>query len=105
MNLSVSSGQDDGVTTLTLIGELDLATHDSAASEIRRAVHEDGVTAVIVDISGLSFLDSSGISVLLQGNRDAETTGVSYRLTGAAGMVREVLAVTGVLEHLSGESV
>lgn len=103
MDLSVASSQDGGVTTLTVVGELDLATRDRAANEISRAVRADGATTVIVDVSGVRFLDSSGISVLIQGRREAEATGVSYRLTGANGMVREVLAMTGVLEHLSGE--
>jgi anti-sigma B factor antagonist len=105
LDLSVSSSQDDGITTLTVIGELDIATRDSATNEISRAVHADGVRTVVVDVSGVRFLDSSGISVLLHGRREAEATGVSYLLTGATGMVREVLAVTGVLAHLSGESV
>src|SRR5690242_20913745 len=49
-----------------------LATRDSAANEISRAVRADGATTVIVDVSGVRFLDSSGISVLIQGRREAE---------------------------------
>lgn len=105
MDFSVSSSQDDGVTTLTVTGEFDLASQDNAAGEISRAVHAGGVRTVIVDVSGVRFLDSSGISVLLKGRRDADRAGVGYRLTGATGMVREVLSVTGVLEHLSNDPV
>jgi anti-sigma B factor antagonist len=60
--------------------------------------------AVNVDLSDLAYLDSSGIGGLVKGRRKADKTGVAYRVTGATGMVRQVLSLTGVLEYLCGES-
>lgn len=105
MNVSISTERNGGVATVSVGGELDLASAPQADQEIRAAAEADGVTDVVVDLSKLGFLDSSGIAVLLRGRRVAEASGVTYRVTGPSGMVRQVLALTGILEHLTGEPV
>jgi anti-anti-sigma factor len=62
------------------------------------------VDAVLVDLAGVQFLDSSGIASLLKGRRLADQRGVSYRAVGADGMIRQVLELGGVWEHLCGNS-
>lgn len=103
MDLSVATRQDNGVATLAIAGELDLASGDVLARAISQAASAGGTHTVIVDLSELRFLDSSGISILLKGRREADSAGIAYRITGATGMVRQVLSLTGVLEHLSAE--
>jgi anti-anti-sigma factor len=58
------------------------------------------VTAVVVDLAGVQFLDSSGIAVLLKGRRLADERGAAYRVAGAHGMVKRILELSGVWEHL-----
>lgn len=103
MDLTVSTGREDDVVTLVVAGELDLSSGEVVTRAIGRAVSTDGVRAVVVDLSELRFVDSSGIAVLLKGRREADRTGVSYRVTGATGVVNQVLSLTGVLQHLSAE--
>jgi anti-sigma B factor antagonist len=102
--VSVSTTREDGVGTVTVTGELDLASGDGVTRAIGQEITAPDTTAVLVDLSALTFLDSSGISVLVKGRREADKTGVSYRVTGVTGMVRQVLSLTGLLEHLCGES-
>jgi anti-anti-sigma factor len=104
VDLSVSTEQRDATATVTLSGELDLSSQDLVDRSIDRAVGTVGVRQVVVDLSGLRFIDSSGIAVLLKGRRRADEAEVGYRVNAAEGIVREVLSLTGVLEHLSGES-
>ncbi len=104
MAVSVSSGRQDGLATVTVIGELDLAAVDIVIEAIGQEITATGTKAVNVDLSETQFLDSSGISILLKGRREADKTGVAYRVTGATGMVRHILQLTGVLEHLCAES-
>jgi anti-anti-sigma factor len=49
-------------------------------------------------------MDSAGINVLLKGRRLADDHGKQFRVTGAAGIVRQVLDITGVTAHLSGSA-
>ena len=46
------------------------------------------MTTVQVDLSGVRFLDSSGIALLLRGRRDADERAVGYRVTGAHGIAQ-----------------
>lgn len=103
MSISVSTQWQDGVATIRVGGELDLATGEPLAQEIHRAINGAGTRAIRVDLSQMQFIDSSGIAVLLKGRRAADRTGVAYHITGAAGMVHHILSLTGVLEHLSAE--
>ena len=57
--------REDGTRILTVRGELDMATAPFLGQRIRRPLFWDGVRAVVVDLSGVGFLDSSGASALL----------------------------------------
>jgi anti-anti-sigma factor len=86
-------------------GEIDLASSGWLTREIEAAVAmaaEAPDTSVVVDLSKVSFLDSSGINALITGSRLAGGAG-HFRVTGATGFVREVLEFTGVWGHLGGE--
>ena len=103
MDVAVSTQRDDGVATLSISGAMDLDAVDHIEGAIGEAVNTPGTSTIVVDLSAVDFLDSSGIAILLKGRRVADAGGVTYRVTGAAGMVRQVLDLTGVWAHLSGE--
>ncbi len=100
MTLELSTHRDADVATVTAVGEIDLSTADALQHAITD-VQGDRPIAVVVDLAGVTFIDSAGINVLLTGKRLADERGQDYRVTGAGGMVREVLELTGVWEHLS----
>ncbi|WBB69943.1 STAS domain-containing protein [Micromonospora sp. WMMD812] len=100
MALSLSSRRVADAVTVSAQGEVDLPTADDLEREIAAAVGSDA-TAILVDLGGVTFLDSAGINVLLKGRRLADQHGKSYRVAGAQGMVRQLLRMTGVWEHLS----
>jgi anti-sigma B factor antagonist len=104
VDLSIATNRQDEVVTLSVAGDVDLATGQKLEREITEAVVGAGPGSVVVDLSGVGFLDSSGISVLVRGRRLADGLGVSYRVTGANGTIRQVLDITGVWGHLSGQA-
>ncbi|HZN72769.1 MAG TPA: STAS domain-containing protein [Micromonosporaceae bacterium] len=101
--LSLSSHVDAGTVTVTVSGEIDLANVDELADEIVSAVRGEATT-VVVDLAGVTFIDSVGITALLKGRRLADEHGKAYRATGAEGLVRQLLDLTGVWTHLSGQT-
>jgi anti-anti-sigma factor len=101
MNISVSAGDP---VVVTVGGEVDLGNSASLAAAIGEALEQDAVSSVEVDLGAVTFLDSSGIAALLKGRRLADDAGVDYRVTGMHGIVRQVLELTGVLDHLTGRS-
>ena len=61
---------DDGrCLTLRLLGELDHAAAQEVMSGIEDAVEEYLPRRCVLDLSGLSFMDSSGIAVILKTDR------------------------------------
>jgi anti-sigma B factor antagonist len=93
------------MATVVVSGEIDVASSPTVGEALSQAVLADGADAVLVDLSAVRFLDSSGISVLLKGRRLAGERAVSYRVTGANDMVRRILELTGVWEHLCGDPI
>jgi anti-sigma B factor antagonist len=76
-------------------GEVDLATCPQLRAKLVELV-DQGVYHLIVDLEQVSFLDSSGIGVLIGGLRRVREHGGSLRLTAPSPQVRRVLELTGV---------
>jgi anti-anti-sigma factor len=102
MGISVSAQRSDDALRLRVAGEIDLSNIEALQAEVANAVESGETRLVVVDLAEVTFLDSSGISALLKGRRLADDAGKGFRVEGAQGMVREVLTITGVWEHLSG---
>lgn len=56
----------NGVLTLTLEGELDLATAPQVREPLEAAL-DGGATRIVVDMLGCTFIDSTGLGILLHG--------------------------------------
>ena len=91
---------DSGVAVLTISGEHDLST----APILRRRLGGllDEGTAVVVDLSPATFVDSSILGVILDGRRRAATAGIGFAIVHANGAdaVDRVLEVTGLRAEL-----
>lgn len=91
---------DDGVR-VTLEGELDLAT----AAEVDAALRESIESAVepercMVDLRGLTFMDSSGLRTILGAGRAARRQGRSLTLVAGPPAVQRVFEICGVADGL-----
>lgn len=87
----------EGYHVARLSGEIDL----SNASDLERLlcdVIDQG--PVVVELSGLEFLDSTGLSALIVARRRADRLGTGLGLAGARGAVRRVLEITELDRHL-----
>ncbi len=83
-----------GTATLAVSGELDTLTApelDTALGELLGI--QDAV--LVVDLSGVTFLASSGLAVLIQAARRAEESGRALHLVVTSRAVRRPLEVTG----------
>lgn len=96
---AVSVGESgEGRTVVTVRGELDLATADRLWVELETVLLSRNL--VVLDGSGISFLDSSGLRVLLQAGKRAAADGVSFRLVAPQPAVQRVLELAGASGHL-----
>lgn len=77
-------------------GEIDRSTAPALSDRLRIATFE-GKGAVTVDLCEVSFMDSSGISVLLNALRRLTRQRRAFRLVCAPGNVRRVFELTGLV--------
>ena len=90
--------EDDRVT-VKLTGDIDLATADKVGEALTDALTLG--KQVWVDLSAVTFLDSTGIRALVQAHRKAEGLGTQLYVHGAQQWVAKVLEVTGVGQLLA----
>jgi anti-sigma B factor antagonist len=87
----------DGATTVAIAGELDLSTIPRMEGPLLEQLSQR--PAVLVDLSKLSFIDSSGIGILIQASRLANGTRMNV-LIGPGSQVDRVFRITGIAEAL-----
>jgi anti-sigma B factor antagonist len=85
-----------GRVVVTLAGELDLAAADGFWTTLEPLIEPSGV--VVLDGTELSFLDSSGLRVLLLANTRANELGAKLRLVAPHRAVQRTLQLTGADE-------
>jgi anti-sigma B factor antagonist len=78
-------------------GEIDLACSDQLLRACVDAVDRTPTPRQLCcDLSGVTFIDSTGISALVAAKHASENAGTEMVLAGARGHVRRVLELTGV---------
>jgi anti-sigma B factor antagonist len=87
-----------GAVCLALRGELDLEHAYTFDEELRR-VERRRPPCVVLDLRGLSFLDSSGLARLLAARRRARRDKRRLLLVRGGTAVTRLLAITAVGEH------
>lgn len=86
---------DDGSAVLRVAGELDLSTAPMLRDELERLVSA-GRTQIVIDVTDLEFIDSSGISVLVRTYR----RGGRLSLQNPRTSVRRPLEISGVHRYI-----
>jgi anti-sigma B factor antagonist len=91
--------RDRESATVTLAGELDIATVPRVEEAIE-ATLTDGLQVLTVDLSGLGFVDSSGLRLFIVLDQRAAEQGWELRLLRPDAHVLTVFQVSGVEENL-----
>ncbi|GIJ76796.1 anti-anti-sigma factor [Micromonospora phaseoli] len=101
MTFTVTYADHGGVgpARLRLAGELDMGSAPQLNAVIDRLA-EDGERRLLIDLTDLTFCDSTGIAVFVRGDNRAAAEGGWLRVTGATGRVERVLQLTGLAEVL-----
>ncbi len=86
------SGHDAPVMALS--GELDMATTRTMSDHLSELVRSG--TDVVVDLRGLCFIDSSGLSALMAARQQSEDRGTTLTLRAPTRTVTRLLTITGL---------
>jgi anti-anti-sigma factor len=83
-------------------GELDLRTVAQLREQLDELLNA-GFTRLVIDLRKLEFMDSSGLSLLLNTHRAAQQEGWQLSLIQGGHAVRRVFEITGLLDRLPFE--
>ncbi|MBT8202350.1 MAG: STAS domain-containing protein [Acidimicrobiia bacterium] len=107
MNIDIDVAEKADWTIVTVVGEIDLASAPNLESTLADRIGS-GVK-LIVDLDRVTFIDSTGLRVLISSHREVENHGGSFAVVPGSGPVARLLDLTGVDQqmpiHNSVESV
>jgi anti-sigma B factor antagonist len=87
--------RDDGVGVVRLTGEVDMYTAPQLKQSMLGLI-DDGAAKVVIDLSGVTFIDSTALGVLIGGVRRLHAAGGAMALVVATRPVGRVLSITGL---------
>ncbi len=94
----IGSARSDGAITIEVVGDIDISTSPRLLAEIR-ALLAGGPSSVVLDLTRVGFCDSSGLSVLVQLNRQCAEAETDLALAPSK-VVRRAIELTGLLSTL-----
>jgi anti-sigma B factor antagonist len=98
--LHIQADPEGAPGVLRLEGELDPHTAPLLEREVA-ALTERGQIDLVLDLSGLQFIDSSGLRVLIAAHRELTALGGSLALRSPSETAQRLLEITGLVDHIT----
>lgn len=100
MDLYVENGHQDGWSTVKVTGEIDMSNAEELGNFLAKLV-EDEQRNLALDLSGIEFIDSSGLGVLVKIHQILEEQNRSLVLHSVSSPAARTLEVSGLDKVLS----
>jgi anti-anti-sigma factor len=98
-DIGIDIVERDGAVVITVEGEVDLSVAERFQASLVKAGASDA-PAIVLDLDRVSFMDASGVHVVLQFSISEPGRG-RLALTRGSPQVRRLLEITGVRRYLS----
>jgi anti-sigma B factor antagonist len=95
--ITLSTSDEDGVVTVKVVGEVDTFTAPVLRSTLDGQL-EQSPRELVIDLSGVQFLGSAGLAVLVETQKSARSREVALRLIATTRAVTRPLEVTGLFD-------
>jgi anti-sigma B factor antagonist len=96
LKISVDRGGNDALVRLT--GRVDVDSSPDLRDRLRVLLSDEASPqTVIVDLAGVTYIETSGVATLIEALRTAHHQQTNFRLQGLSGAVLRLFEVTGVL--------
>ncbi len=93
-------GESNGVILLRPRGELDMSSVAILEEQLRRA-RDGGARQLVVDLRGLEFMDSTGLTLLTRWRRDGDDDGYGLALIRGDDRVHRLFEITGMAGYFT----
>ena len=97
MALKMTNREVDGVSVVALDGRIVLGEESNALREKVKSLLAEGRKKIILNMDGVTFIDSAGLGTLVAAHHSAKSQGASLRLCHLGSKFQEVLQITKLL--------
>jgi anti-sigma B factor antagonist len=97
MSLNITQNVVEGVTILALSGRIVLGEESNALREKLKSLSAGGTTKIVLNMSEIDYIDSSGLGTLVAAHLSAKTAGASVRLCNLGNKFNEVMQLTKLI--------
>jgi anti-sigma B factor antagonist len=88
----------DGSIRIQPVGELDMFTVPVLEASLKKA-HAEGHHTLVVDLRGLDFIDSTGLTLLTRWSLGAERDGFDLALVAGSDRIQRLFELTRLITH------
>jgi anti-sigma B factor antagonist len=96
--LKISERSVGEATILDIVGNIDLSSSPELRKVLLRELKEKRTARVIVNLTEVRYIDSSGVASLVEGLKASRDTGLRFALVGLSKGAREVLQLSRLIK-------
>ena len=100
MGVEFEIQERDGVVNVALSGDLDVSTARSVEDRLVALEDEQAPAKIVLDLRELRFIDSTGLSLLINADSRGRKAGRALTIVSGTGAPRRILETTGLRGRL-----
>ena len=96
--MQISARHQDKTTIFDVSGDIDFANSPEVRQSVLREIRENRTSRVVVNLSQVHYIDSSGVASLIEGLKASRDLGSRFILIGLSAPAREVLQLSRLIK-------
>lgn len=97
---ALSEERRSGLTVVSPNGEVDVATAPALREHLDQVIDRDG-GPVVVDLTSVTFIDSTGLGVLISARKRCADADRDLRIVVSEPRIKKVFEITGLTDHFT----
>jgi anti-sigma B factor antagonist len=102
--MQISARRDDETTIFDVSGDIDFANSPDIRQSVLHEIREARVPRVVVNLSQVPYIDSSGVATLIEGLKASRDLGSRFILFGLSTSARQLSRLNKVFEIYNNEA-
>ena len=96
MDIQLEKEELNGAVVLSIKGDIDMSTSTKVREQLAPLFKQNNI-AIVVDLSGVSYMDSSGLATLVEGLQWSHSSKNKFRLSSLTPGVKDVFEIVHLL--------
>ena len=96
--MKLATRSQDGANILEVQGDIDLYNSPEIRKALLEALRDKNAKRVVVNLTGVRYIDSSGVASLVEGLKKARELNLRFILCGLSNAAREVLELSRLIK-------